>query len=135
MHPLIWWVSNIVNHISMINQWWQLQSRLDCVKTFSSLHSLSQICPLKNNLLHEPNNILLLYIKNNVVQCIGADATKIHVYAHTDTPTHNIYIYTYIHKHTYIHTYTCTCALVQANFLNRHYIYKYDMEILKGLLT
>ncbi len=80
----------------------------------------------------KPKNILLLYIKNNVVQCIGANATNIHVYAHTYTLTH-IYIHIYIYKHTYIHTYTYTCALVQANFFNRHYIYKYDMVTTKGL--
>jgi hypothetical protein len=52
-----------------------------------------QICALRNNFLHETNNILLLYIKNNVVQCIGADATNIHVYVHTYT----LHMYTYIH--------------------------------------
>ncbi len=52
-----------------------------------------------------------MYIKNNVFQCIGADATNIHVYAYT---------------------YTYTCAVVQANFLNRHYIYKYDMVATRG---
>ncbi len=75
---------------------------------------LVQICALRKFVLHETNNILLLYIKNNVVQCIGADATNIHPYTH-------------------IHIYTYTYALVQANFRNSHYIYKYDMVATRGL--
>ncbi len=46
-----------------------------------------------------------------------------------------IRIHIYIHKHTYIHIYTYSCALVQANFLNNHYIYKYDMVASRGLST
>jgi hypothetical protein len=53
-----------------------------------------------------------------------------YMYMHIHTHLHT---YTYIY--TYIHTYTYTCALVQANFLNRDYIYKYDMVTSKGLLT
>ncbi len=57
-----------------------------------------------------------------------------HIHTHLHTYTY-IYIHTYIHKHTHIYTYTYTCALLQASFLNRHYIYRYDMVTTKGLLT
>jgi hypothetical protein len=82
-------------------------------KDFCQSPHLLQICALRNNFLHETNNILLLYIKNNVVQCIGADATNTHVYAHTYTPTH-IYIYTCINICTIIYTHTLVhlCKLI-----------------------
>jgi len=56
-----------------------------------------------------------MYIKNNVFQCIGADATNIHVYAYTYTPTH-IYIYTYINICIFIYTRTLVqlCKLISS---------------------
>ncbi len=84
-------------------------------KDFWQSPQLVRICALRKNNLHETNNILLLYIKNNVIQCIGADATNTHVYAHTYTPTH-MYIYTYINIHTFIYSYTLVhlCKLISS---------------------
>ncbi len=66
-------------------------------KDFCLSPHLVQICAIRNIFLHETNNILLLYIKNNG---IGANVTNIHVYGHTYTLLHT-HTRTYIHKHTY----------------------------------
>jgi hypothetical protein len=83
-----------------------------CINFWQS-PQLVRICALQNIFLHETNNILLLYIKNNVVQCIGASATNTHVYARTYTPTKK-YTYTCINICTFIYTHTLVhlCELI-----------------------
>jgi hypothetical protein len=110
----------------MINQLWLLQLRLDCVKTFASLHILCKYVHLEIIFCMKPR-IFYCYIQtiisfNELVQML-----QTYMYMHIHTPLH-----TYAYIHTYIYIYTYTCALVQANFLNRHYIYKYDMVANRG---